>query len=170
MLISFDLLNKLNGFPHLQTKIIIYYYSFGTPSTKAIRHVINETNLYKNKHPDKNPDEMTTWRYYYRNKELYFYGFAPRNHISKLAFFELDYYKINSEWCEFHTPALNVALEWCLQERKKIELHRFIKSYYTQDACTPSSKCIKPVLFQCSVLPDKSLIQILKKKQITQNT
>lgn len=160
-----QVLKKLTSFPHLLSKVMTYYYSFGTPSTIAIRDLVNETNLFKSKHPDKNPDEMTAWRYYYKNLDMSYYGYLSNKR--QLFYFELDYCKVNSEWNEFYTPLLNTALEWCLRERKKKELHRFIKTYYTYDGGTPSARCIKKVIFLCSVLPDKSLSQILKKTKTT---
>jgi len=95
---------QLAGFLPLQRIILHDFISYGTPSSRAMRPIIEEVQQRIRANPDKPADEMTAWRC------------QPKQPMSNLGHFsfrgfvmatELDLLRISSVW-ENTDPALIV--------------------------------------------------------------
>lgn len=159
---------KLHGMTHLQNKIFYYYFSQGTPACNQMKPLIKELELYKKRHTDKDPDLMTAWIYLFKNKHAgEHYNFNDHFNINAmftrtLPQVELNIVRIKNEWSEWYVPSLFKYCDWCLTGKKEKALNRFIKQYYSQEHGTPSAKCIRDIIFQCKLLTNTSIQQILK--------
>lgn len=130
---------KINGEPYLQSKILLYV--LGSPSAIIMGPLIKSITEEKEKHPEKNPDEMTAWRYTSNLRILEKNADRFPDSLRPLSSYELYLCKLDSEWENVDTITKKFAKN-TLDIKKAERLNDFLDEFNFRHAATHSSRAI----------------------------